>query len=346
MDIDWNGLKPILCAHAEDNSSNLAALEKCRKAHESSLAMIEQADAVLFSFVPQGEQDKWGEAISEQFLEWRKGPAPVMTAFFEKVCLYFDIDEQNPLFEGALLAAVMAEIPNGQTYHNNHHFREVVMILMRMCVTYNGMTLQQDVRLTADQILLLFIAACLHDFGHDGKDNMVDGEYVPARMEEKSIDLAMPVLVDADCPAAYLDMLSLLIICTDATNHGMGPSPAAIARDILTMHVQKDIVIEDLDPFFQPLVDDYKAALMAVMLCEADIAPSSGLSYMFSKKMTVAIARESSALEPTAATLHGFMETICQGRYLTAAARYLMAENFTSISLQASEDSKNNVMYG
>jgi hypothetical protein len=289
----------------------------------------------------------WANYASQYFTEWRNPNTikngPALFDIVVQLCDFFQINHENKLVSVALAAAIIGDIPHHNPYHNNHHFREVVIVVCRLMALHND--IGECENLSINNILLLFIAACIHDFAHDGRGNIIEGHHIAGRCEQKSLDHAKPYLLAAGMRSQDFEKIEILIKSTDASRGKNGKSPTDIARDIFLSHEHENISIENVPIEFAPLVQDYHLSLMAMLLCEADIAMSSGFHYEFSKEMTRLIAEESSVLEPTAKTLHGFMQIICQGGYLTKAAQTLFSDNFQAILLEAEQDCANDVKY-
>ena len=214
---------------------------------------------------------------------------------------------------------------------------------IRLAATHNEIA-DEESRLNSDDILMLLTAAAVHDFAHDGQGNVWGGVHQPSRLEQRAVDEVKPFLMAAGCSEDDFQILAAMIISTDVS-HGEGEiSPADMMREIYNVH-HKGGDMPQCDEWLLPLSKDKKAALLALILGEADIAPSTGLSYEFSQMTTILVAEESDVLKPSAMTLYGFMQRICHGQYLSPAARHLMAENFTSISLYAEQDSESGALY-
>jgi len=236
----------------------------------------------------------------------------------------------------------LGETMHDNAFHNTHHFREVMIIVMRLCASWNTITTDDDMRLHAADILLLVTAAAIHDFSHDGTSNIRDGVHVPSFLEKQAVLNTTPFLKAAGLSESDLSLLEQLVIATDVSVDANGHSPARAvqtsARNNFDQLLQST---NNASPFF----GDAKLCLMALILTEADITPSTGLSYEFAKIMTRLIAAEANGLEPTAKTLYGFIMAVCKDRYTSPPTRHLMMETLTKISLESSIDSEDNVRY-
>jgi len=177
--------------------------------------------------------------------------------------------------------------------------------------------------LNHDDILLLVTVAAIHDFAHDGNGNIVDGVHIPSRLENNAFNCAEPFFDAMGVNQNYKNMIKQMIIATDVSRGDMGRSPAGYTRDVFLAHIHDNVSIVNAPGECHMLLESEKLTLMCILMCEADIAMSSGLDYEFSKEMTKLIAEESSVLQANANTLHGFMEVICHGGYLSRAAQRL-----------------------
>jgi hypothetical protein len=333
--------------HLSELDSSYAAgfsvsLDVCRAAFEDDKNRLDALMPLIADSIESREQVEWGRDMAIVFEQWRDGIPPFMPSLLSVACDYFDIIDHSPLLDVALSACILSEIPHFNPYHNNHHFREVMTMVICFCAHHNR--IYQDKTLSSDDILTVITAAAVHDFAHDGQGNVTDGHHIISRLEQKAYDETAPFLKAAGADDELCDLIHALILGTDVSKGTEGKSPSEILRDIYKAHIGKGEM-----PFIHDsmviLTKDMKFALMGLILNEADIAPSTGLSYDYAIKMTVLVAKESSVLQPSATTLNGFMKHICHGQYLSGVARHLMAENFTAISLQAEQDSEDNRLY-
>jgi hypothetical protein len=342
MQFDWLTIDSLRDVESHYAPAFSVALDVCRACADSDYQNADKAHSLIFDEIISNQQIEWGSALADQFLIWREDIPPTLPAFLAMACDYFDIDDNHPLLNVALAACVLGETVHDNQFHNTNHFREVMVVTMRLCATWNMITDNADIRFYAADILLLIIAAGIHDFAHDGMSNVRDGVHVPSFLERRAIDNAAPFLIAAGISDVDLLSVQNLVIATDVSVDKDGNSPAKKIQKIVRHHLEGQPVTDDIDNFF---MNNAKLSIMALILSEADITPSTGLSYDFSKIMTRYIAAEDNDLEPTAATLDGFMTTTCKKRYTSPATRHLMMENFTKISLEASIDSENNVSY-
>lgn len=341
--LPWDDVESLGDLDSPHAMGYTVAWDVCYASFAVDFAKLEKLKPIIFDPIESSAQSEWGVEMSNRFMKWRKNVSPTMPALISMACDYFEIPETHPLLKSALCSAILSEVQHLNPHHNPHHFHEVVTMAMRLCATHNQIVVAKE-KLNADDILILMIAAAIHDFAHDGQGNVVKGKHTPSRLENKAIEEAKPFLMASGCTEESYEIISALILSTDVS-HGEGQkSPADIMRDIYIAHGNKG-EMPVVEGALSPLVKDKKVSLLALILGEADIAPSTGLSYEFSKIMTVLVAEESSVLLPSATTLYGFMQHICHWQYLSPAARHLMAENFTGISLEAEQDSEGEVLY-
>lgn len=345
MNMNWSALDPVLDCEAAYSADFSVALDVSRAAFSDDAKRVYEAKPYIVEPIESRFQVEWGKALSEFFTQWRQDVPPTLPAFLSLACSHFEIDRQHPLLPAALTAAVLAEVQHLNSYHNTHHFREVYVMVMRLCATHNRFVEIPHDKFYPTDILLMLIAAAIHDFSHDGKGNFIDGKHYPSRLEKKAVAMARPFLQAAGLDEGSLKLVELMVLTTDVSQSPKHESPSSILRKAYEAHYSKKIAMPPLPSSLARLAYDDKLSLMAATLGEADIAPSTGLDYDYSKFATTLVAAESGVMKPAASTLHGFMMQICHGRYLTPAARYLMAENFTIISLQAEQDSEKDVLY-
>jgi hypothetical protein len=333
MIFDWDQLKTLY----NGDDVFLGALNTC--------ASGDTVDIPPDLFFNRDYDQELGKNISRHFTLWRAQGQPPVVQLLSLLCDHFSVPDGGDLIQAAMVACVLAEIPNKNPYHNNDHFFEVVAIALCLSAAHNDLTMAPDERLSINDVLLLFIAACIHDFAHDGQGNIMDGIHIPSRLEKRSLEKAKPYLISAGLSDDDFAKIEMMVVCTDVSRNAQGRSPAGIARDIYMAHDHDNVSVMNIENFYTSLMMDKKLSLMSVLLAEADIAMSSGLDYPFSKEMTKLVAQESSVLQPTANTLKGFMEVICHGGYLSRAAQMTLGQSFQAILLEAQLDGEKGVLY-
>ncbi|PCI01100.1 MAG: hypothetical protein COB76_02055 [Alphaproteobacteria bacterium] len=344
MKFNWDHLEQFTEIESPHSAGFSVALDVSCACFDSDFEIVKIAKNSLVGSLESADQVEWGKGVSDMFMNWRTDVPPTMPSLLALACDHFNIADDHPFLNVALAACVLSEMPHLNPYHNNHHFHEVVAMAIRLCATHQSMNEGTDFELNASDILLLLTAAAIHDFDHDGQGNIMDGHHTPSRLEKRAVDQVTPFLMAAGLGQMHMDTVRALVLTTDVSKGLEGESPSNILRAVHMAHV-KGLSMPEVAQDLQPLANDRKLALMACLLGEADIAPSTGLNYDFSQMATILVAQESSVLQPSATTLYGFMRHICQGQYMSDAARVLMAENFTSISLMAEQDSEENRLY-
>lgn len=236
----------------------------------------------------------------------------------------------------ALLAAsVLGEMPNDLPYHNNIHYRKVLLQTLRMVRAHNDTYKGTAKALTADDIVLLMIAACIHDLGHDGHGNTVRGVWEQGKLERQAYDIAVPYLLACgfDKPEE-LERLRVMILCTDVTPVGDPASAAAQMKAAYRHHFmgfKGRFQSLNLDANLKRLETDADLILMSLLLHEADIATSAGLTYAVTAYETAALMEEIG--QETAHPQHvmDFLNLICQRQMLSIAGQELFAANMARI---------------
>jgi len=284
--------------------------------------------------------------IGALFTQWRSmDTPPTLIELLSSAIDLFNFDVDTDLMTTTMAACILGEIPNANPYHNNDHFREVFYMVIRLCHHNNNLTKTPNDQLSNDDILLLLLCAAIHDFAHPGHGNVIKDEHFPSYVENRTLNKLQPFWSACGAPPSLIKHIGILIICTDVSRDQSGHSPASIAREIYLGHQHANLSAKNTPDKYAPLTQKKQLSLMSMILCEADIAMSSGLNYTFSKAMTHLIAMENDFLQPSPKTLHGFMTTICHGGYLTPAAQSLMGDAFQSILLDTEQDGIENNLY-
>lgn len=340
MVIDWSVLDKLDDVDSDELSGFIVARDLCRASFDQDCAILNSCEPLFFRAIENGEQAEWVSHLATQFMLWRENYPPTLPAILAITCKNLEIDTSHELFPIALTACILGEVYNGNAFHNVDHFREVLTIVLRFCVTHNQITFDEDNKFDTADILLLIIAAVLHDFKHDGTNNGVGDDHIPSRLEQQAFDKSRPFLESMGIADDYLSIIKSLIIATDASGH---ENPATIVRQIANYQNNKTPVSVNLG--YENFTNNPKLTTMALILCEADIVPSSSLSYEFSKLMTRNLSNEENTITPTATTLNGFMIHVCKDNLISKSARYLLGENFKYIRQVSEKDAKNKVEY-
>ncbi len=242
--------------------------------------------------------------------------------------------QPDPEFVKALLmAGVMGEVPNELPYHGNHHYRKVMLQLVRLIAQH-----QKSGELSDNEIATLLIAACVHDLGHNGQGNTVNGEFMPGRMELHSFGLAKPYLKDAGLDDTTLARIQVMLLCTDVLPIGKDDNAANLMKKAYLYHFG-GWEAPKLNAKLEPLLDDKVLALMALMLHEADLATSAGLSYEITKRETALFRRElTGADDARPSHVVDFLKQVCGGEMLLPASRDLYGKTMQEIYEAAKQD--------
>ncbi len=339
MKFDWTTLDSLTQLQCDFSSDVKAQVERFKTVDIQPF----ENNLIFSPRIPES----WGADITNQFQDWRDHPqhAPSLVSILSGALDFFEIDSHHPLVPMALTACMLGDIDHHNPYHNNPHFREVLCMVVKLCAVHDGVKHSPLLNLSQDNILTLLTAAAIHDLGHDGKTNTINGQYTQSRLERQSIALFKPFATALNIPDKISQQIDLLVLSTDTSRGPNAQSRAGICRDIYMAHSHDNISVVNAPNDFNPLLQSPVLSLMSMMLCEADVAMSAGLNYEFSKIMTELVAQESKSIEPTAKTLHGFMELICHGGFLTSAAQTLMGDNFQSILQEAKLDKQDGVSY-
>ncbi len=249
------------------------------------------------------------------------------------------------LIKGMLVASVLAEIPCYLPYHNNLHFKKVLLHVMRMVFAHNSYIFKDTSRqLSLNDIAKLIIGACIHDIGHEGRGNFVDRQYHLARIEKRSFDYALPFLQASGLDKSFLDDVRTMLITTDVSPVGDPISPVNQLRTAYEYHYGMDEMSQDYDDTISVseelrcLKEDSHLCFLCVMLQEADIMNSAGVDYEITRFESIAISREMGLSHSLPEDTLLFLVTICRGKLLSDAARYLAEDKLEEIVQHVMQD--------
>lgn len=304
---------------------------------DADISQLETTAAFLFERTDNiSEATEVNEALLRQ---WHTGDAPSLCAL---AC--FALDRLTPdlapdVYQSCLLAALLGSVTNPLPYHNNLHYTKVLLQLLRMIRAHNNLYEATSYELSQNEIAWLMIAACMHDLGHDGTGNTVRGMHTRSRTELHSLAIFTPYVaaLGFDTQAEEILDLSAIILGTDVTPVGDPGSPAMQMKAAYRSHVTDEAHKNPLhlDEPLNRLEHDKKLSLMALLLHEADLATSAGLTYEISQFETILIHKEHKL--PPARPQHviAFLKNICQRKFLSDAGQKLYAANLARIYARA-----------
>ena len=212
------------------------------------------------------------------------------------VCLDgFGIDAKSPEGLSLCVCAILAEYPNDLQYHGNEHYRKVFFHMVRLLSKHNQLFKDTNRMLSKESIVQSLIAACIHDLGHEGGDNMRDGVYTPGFMEQKAFDVSKPYLQKCGLDEDLIGEIETIVFCTDITFFAGDNSPCIRMKKIFKYYFWDEDVGDASLMMMGKLrryVDNPRLSQMAMLLHEADIGTSAGLSYEQTKNETINIMEE------------------------------------------------------
>lgn len=217
------------------------------------------------------------KTIADYFTYCATLPSPLVSVY-RMVMEECGVKADDPIVTAGMWIAadVDSNIGSGDhnAYHNRQHFCEVLLCTI---------PLGRATLLTKREQALVHLAALIHDFHHDGKQNRT-----PFRLEKIALANAMPYLEKAGMSDQEQQVLSALILAT-AFDEG-----TAYARHCFEYHFE-----EGGDPHaittgkeMQLLAESPSISLQAMVLIEADILPSIGLTIDHAVKVSERLEKE------------------------------------------------------
>ena len=288
----------------------------------------------------------YGARCTAVFDRWEKeGGAPTLTAMIAQAIQHFDLDPALPSVKAAFIGAILAEIPNDLQYHGNEHYRKVLFHAIRLVSTHNQ-SVPENEELGSDEIALLLAAACIHDLGHPGGDNAKEGVYAPGLMEQKSFDEARPYFAGVGLDREVIGQLETIVFCTDITFFAGDNSPCVRMKKIYKHFFWGDDS-EDVSMMMMGKLrryeDNKNLILMAMLLHEADIGTSAGLSYDRTISETIAFLEERNITLAGPKTILAFLRDQLGETMFTDAGKQLFGPVMTQVITQAEQDIINGV---
>lgn len=284
----------------------------------------------------------FGHQVTETFAAWEaEGGGPSLPTMIARAIMHFGLDTEKPLVRAIFLSAILAEYPNKLQYHGNEHYRKVVLHAIRLISVNNTLFRDTTRALNADQIAVLLAAACIHDLGHEGVDNLRDGVYTPGKMEQYAFDLAAPYFEALGVPEEAAGEIETIVFCTDITFFAGDNSPCVRMKKIYK-HYFWDDDREDVSMMMMGKLrryeDNPRLVLMAMLLHEADIATSAGVSYEQTVKETVNIMEERGVTTAGPKTVLAFLREQLGETMFTEAGKQLYGKVMADVISQAEID--------
>lgn len=239
-----------------------------------------------------------------------------------------------------LASAVLGEVENGLTYHNNSHFRKVLFHVIRLIAAHNHIFENSNLVLDEQKIALLLACACAHDLGHSAQGNFENRKYVFAAQERRSFGYVKPFLLDLGFTSSMCDDVYMMIVTTDVTPFGDPLSPANQLRSAYEYHFGTSEYDDNIQlrSELRDLQENSKLCLLSMLLHEADLMNSSGVDYDItieeSRKISQEIGKSITRPEDT----YLFLKVICHERMITDAAQLIAGENIRRIISRICED--------
>jgi len=291
----------------------------------------------------EADMKGWAVRLVDQFIAWRKQSDDVcrpLPRILTRLASEIDGVAANPLYMPAMMACVLGSLPMGLPFHNHHHIREVVCLVITLTHAEHARRPFTDY---PSRLLENVIAACIHDFAHDGRGNLRMGKHTPMRLEQQSLDHAEAYLKAAGLSASAWARIVPIVLCTDVSkiNEPDEMSPADWVRKAYRRGAG---TIPDGCPLvIAPIFTDRELAAQAMLMEEADIGISAGLDYSYARRMTALIADETGVLSPSPETLIGFIDHICHQEFVTDAGTDLFSANLMQIRAKAKQETADTI---
>lgn len=190
------------------------------------------------------------------------------------------LPEADPLMLAGL--AIARDIDRGigagvaVGYHNSQHFLEVMLSALYLA-RLTGLNPRRTARVVT--------AALMHDFHHDGSRSALS----PFRLELLAAQEALPYLRALEVDEDDCSRLQALVLSTDPSV-GVPFARACWARHAAGAQVAP--LASTLPPPLGRLLLDPELAHEAVLLAEADVLPSIGLTFEHAEKLQSKLAIE------------------------------------------------------
>jgi hypothetical protein len=345
--IDWLECLEQLRPHIEaviphecgyKSSVVIDSLESLKKSFEKDYERMGELEELLF-----GEDiTAYGERCASVFSRWEdEGGGPSLLSMLARAWEFWGFPEEGRFTKAAVMSAVLAEVPNNMQYHGNEHYRKVLFHVIRMIRTHNLLYADDELELSFEEVAILLIAGTVHDLGHEGGDNMRDGIFTPGNMEQKAIDIGQPYFESVGLMTGEQGILETLIFCTDITFNAGDNSPCVRMRKIYNYYFidqSDDSILNYMMGKLRRFDEAPKMALIAMMLHEADIGTSAGLTYRQSIKETIDIMEERCVDTAGPGLFLAFLKEQLEGEMKTECGKAIFGPGMKVIMEEAIDD--------
>jgi hypothetical protein len=265
---------------------------RVRKNFDRDYERIAATQDMLFG----ADYKAYSTSAAEIFSRWEEeGGGPLLPVMVAAAAEHFRLDIHSAPVRAAFMAALLAEVPNSLQYHGNEHYRKVLFHALRLVAAHNHIFAGTANVIGAQRIALLIAASCMHDLGHEGGDNQRDGVYTPGFMEQRALDIARPYFDAVELSADDRGEIETIVFCTDITFFAGDNSPCVRMKK-LYRHYFWDEDVGDASMLMMGRLrryeDDPGLVRLAMLLHEADVGSSAGLTYEQTRKETMAIIEE------------------------------------------------------
>jgi hypothetical protein len=346
---DWKGHVHALAEALSRIEPAAASPEELRAQAEiianalpDQLKALKKEGRVIFH--SDTDNDRLSRSNLDFLRGWHSGDAPSLTA----LCIYgienMRLNLAPDVTQAVLVASVLGELDHPLPYHNNMHFRKVLLQMLRLISVHNSIYEGTAREFNHNQVALMMIGACIHDLGHDGIGNTFKGLHHPGHVERRSFNLGEPYLRAAGLGDLALADLRVLLLSTDVSplaDPGNYMNQMKAAYRFHFLGERKGLQTLNLDQDLKALQKNPYLAAMSLLLHEADISTSAGLHYDITKYETAIYAREIGEEHARPSHIIEFLDTVCQQRMLSEAAQKLYAANMARIHALAENDVNN-----
>ena len=239
-------------------------------------------------------------------------------------------DYHTDLVRSLFMSTLLGEVPHDQPYHNNVHFRKVLLHMVRLIAVHNVIEDAEADIITHSEMVLLLTCAAIHDLGHDGSNNLGDdGTYIPARLEHVSFDMCEPYLKATDLDSGILDSIRLILESTDATMPSSEDCPLyQLKSSYLHFFGNENSESATLFPVFE---GRERLCFLSMLFHEADIMNSAGMAPGITARETIAYKREMGQDKAYPEDVVNFINVICPNGFMTNAGKAIAQGNFEKI---------------
>lgn len=267
------------------------------------------------------EQWEYEASLSGIFMRLRDTRGKLSHLLAPERLLAEQIQPQGKYSRALETASQLADEYSPLAYHSHHHAREVTLLTQKLLAIHQS----GDTPLPAEYVYLTLIAACIHDYKHNGMGNRAGAAYVPVLLEQYAVESAWPHLEKAGLGPDDKTIVQAIVDATDVFAPPHHDSPRAHLRECFNATAKLPAAHPRFATSRILWEQDPHVRTCAAILSDADLGLTCGMPQPFVNFLIERIEIESKGtFKVTQDVQKDFYLNVCAGFPLTHAGQRLL----------------------